>query len=169
MLLEGYTKEIFRPECNHQFESLHCFAHLETDISCVFPYLNETLGGHHYQMDPPALTLKVHGKLITLHPRMIALNALRDEVEADRILDWLRTQINEVWDHRHEIEPSTDVPRPRSAMELLKHLPRTNCGECGQPTCLVFALRLAEDVLDPDRCPALTDEQKSALSRRLGS
>ena len=33
MLLESYTKRIFRAECNPQFESLHCIASLDQDVS----------------------------------------------------------------------------------------------------------------------------------------
>ncbi len=40
MFLKGYRKEIFRPECNPNFQSVHCLAHLESDISGVLPYLN---------------------------------------------------------------------------------------------------------------------------------
>ena len=40
MLLKGYRTEIFRPEQNPQFESLHCIAHLAQDISDVLPHLN---------------------------------------------------------------------------------------------------------------------------------
>jgi len=40
MLLNRYSKEIFRPECNPAFESVHCIAHLDQDISEVLPYLN---------------------------------------------------------------------------------------------------------------------------------
>lgn len=29
-----------------------------------------------------------------------------------------------------------------TVLELLKALPRTNCGECGQPTCMAFATRV---------------------------
>ncbi|MFH1672609.1 MAG: hypothetical protein ABIF87_04195 [Pseudomonadota bacterium] len=48
MLLKNYTKEIFRPECNPSFQSVHCIAHLSEDISAVFPYLNTVLGGFSY-------------------------------------------------------------------------------------------------------------------------
>ena len=44
MLLKGYTKEIFRPECNPSFQSLHCIAHLDQDVSEALPYLNAVLG-----------------------------------------------------------------------------------------------------------------------------
>jgi len=45
MLLKGYRKEIFRPECNPSFQSLHCIAHLDDNIREVLPYLNALLGG----------------------------------------------------------------------------------------------------------------------------
>ena len=86
MLLQKYTKEMFRPKCNPNFESVHCVARLEQDISEALPYLNTALGGGDYVKSPPALTLKVHGKLISLRAREIFVNALTDEAEADRIL-----------------------------------------------------------------------------------
>ncbi len=86
MLLINYSKEIFRPECNPGFESLHCIAHLDQDISEVLPYLNAVLGGFDYLKDPPAVIFRSQGKLITVHGNKIAINALRDEAEADKIL-----------------------------------------------------------------------------------
>lgn len=77
MLLENYTKEIFRPECNPQFQSIHCFAHLDEDISEVLPYLNTTLGGSGYTTDPPSLMLQVHGRLIAFHPKKLPLMPCR--------------------------------------------------------------------------------------------
>ena len=118
MLLQGYRKEIFRPECSPQFQSLHCIAHLDEDITEVLPYLNTVLGGHQYFKEPPALTLRTHGKLITLHPREIAINALKDEAEADKILEWLKQEINEAWEKRDGIDPSCDTPeKPRILYE----------------------------------------------------
>ena len=53
MFLKGYRKEIFRPECNPTFQSVHCIARLETDISEVLPYLNAVLGGEHVYPGSP--------------------------------------------------------------------------------------------------------------------
>ena len=122
MLLKGYNKEIFRPECNPSFQSIHCIAHLEQDISKVLPYLNASLGGFEYLKDPPAVTFRVHGKIITVHPREIAVNALKDKEEVDKILEWLKREINEAWEKRGEIEPKYDgAPKPK-VLEILKHL-----------------------------------------------
>jgi ArsR family metal-binding transcriptional regulator len=95
MLLNGYRKEIFRAKCNPSFQSVHCFAHLREDIRKVLPYLNTVLGGSGYTDDPPSVTFQLHGRLITVHPNKIAINALKDEGEADKVLEWLKLQINE--------------------------------------------------------------------------
>jgi ArsR family metal-binding transcriptional regulator len=167
MLLRGYRKEILRPECNPQFQSLHCIAHLAEDITEVLPYLNTVLGGHQYFREPPALTFKHHGKLITLHPREIAVNALRDEDEADKILEWLKGEINETWERRSEIRPSFETPARPRILEILKLLPKTNCRECGQPTCMVFAAQVAEGGRGPDDCLPLDQENRQKLSKYL--
>jgi len=164
MLLKSYSKEIFRPECNPGFESVHCIAHLDQDISEVLPYLNAVLGGFEYLKDPPAVIFRVQGKLITLHGDKIAINALRDEAEADKILEWLKREINEAWEKHDQIRPSYEgAPKPK-VIEILKLLPKTNCRKCGQPTCMVFATRVAEGVKGPEDCPDMDDEKKADLS-----
>jgi Domain of unknown function (DUF3786)/Putative Fe-S cluster len=42
-----------------------------------------------------------------------------------------------------------------TVMEVLKRLPRTNCGDCGQPTCLTFATRVIKEGEDLGLCPHL--------------
>jgi len=167
MLLRGYTKEIFRPECNPGFESVHCIAHLDQDISAVLPYLNAVLGGFEFVKDPPTVMFRSQGKFITLHGRKIAINALKDEAEADKILKWLKREINEAWKNRDNIEPSYEgAPKP-SVIEILKLLPRTNCRECGESTCMVFAVRLADGAKGPENCPPLGDENRQRLEEYL--
>ncbi|RLC10033.1 MAG: Fe-S cluster protein [Deltaproteobacteria bacterium] len=169
MLLKGYRKEIFRAECNPSFESVHCFAHLDEDVSEVLPYLNTELGGDHFVKDPPSVTFRIHGRLITVHARKIAINALKDEAEADKILTWLKSQINDAWEHRSEIEPCFEnTPKPK-LIEILKLLPKTNCRECGQPTCMVFSALAVEGGKGADDCPPLKEENRGKLREYLGS
>ena len=40
-------------------------------------------------------------------------------------------------------------------MEVLKRLPRTNCGDCGRPTCLAFATQVIKEGEDLGKCPHL--------------
>jgi len=51
-----------------------------------------------------------------------------------------------------------------SGIEIFKNLPKTNCGDCGVPTCLAFAMKLASAQADLASCPHVSDEAKEALS-----
>jgi ArsR family metal-binding transcriptional regulator len=167
MLLTGYRKEIFRPTCNPNFQSVHCYAYLENDIQEVLPYLNTVLGASDYAADPPSVMFQIHGRLIALYPRKIAINALKDEAEADKILEWLRTQINDTWEKRHDIEPSCGIlPKPQ-AIEVLKLLPKTNCRHCGQATCMVFSFLVIQGAKGPEDCPLLDDQHRRKLEEYL--
>ena len=167
MLLKNYSKEIFRPECNPGFESVHCIAHLDQEISEVLPYLNAVLGGFEYLKDPPVVIFRPQGKLITVHGDKIAINALRDEAEADKILGWLQREINDAWESRDNIQPSYEgAPKPK-VIEILKLLPRTNCRDCGMPTCMVFAARMTEGAKGPEDCPPLGADDKQRLEEYM--
>ncbi len=43
-----------------------------------------------------------------------------------------------------------------TVLEVLKKLPRTNCGDCGQQTCLAFATQVIKEGEDLEKCPHLT-------------
>ena len=167
MLLESYTKEIFNSECQPSAMAVHCFAHLDQDVGEAIPYLNATLGGFTFTKEPPSVTFKVHGKLITVHPKKIAINALRDEEEATKIIEWLKREINSAWENRDKIEPLYEAAPQPKVIEILKLLPETTCKECGQPTCMVFATQVAEGAKGPEDCPPLDDDEKTKLSTYL--
>lgn len=167
MLLEGYRKEIIRAECRREAESLHCVAHLDQDIGEVLPYLNAVLGGFQYTRDPPSVSFKVHGKLVAVHPGMICVNALRDESEGDRIIEWLNKEINDTWEKRGEIEPRFEGAAKPKVIEILRLLPKTNCGQCGQPKCMVFATQVAEGGRGPEACPSMGEDNKNKLEAYL--
>jgi hypothetical protein len=47
-----------------------------------------------------------------------------------------------------------------TVLEVLKHLPRTNCGDCGQPTCLAFATQVIKEGEDLAKCPHLPESAR---------
>ena len=154
MLIKEYTKSFVRPP-NPSATHLRCFAALEADLTDLLPYLNTVLKAYYYSADPPTLTLKLPGKLVTIHPREIAINIVQDEDEADEILAWLQREINDTWDRREKIVPSFEnAPRPR-VFDILKRLPMANCRQCGEPTCMVFAVKVSQGDKTLEQCPAL--------------
>ena len=52
---------------------------------------------------------------------------------------------------------------PLTGIEIFKLLPRTNCGECGVPTCLAFAMSLATGKAELSACPYISEEVKAKL------
>ncbi len=53
---------------------------------------------------------------------------------------------------------------PLTGIEIFKLLPKTNCGECGVPTCLAFAMNLAGGKAELSACPYISDETKVKLA-----
>jgi len=53
---------------------------------------------------------------------------------------------------------------PLTGIEIFKLLPKTNCGECGVPTCLAFAMSLAGGKAELSACPHVSEETKAKLS-----
>jgi acetyl-CoA decarbonylase/synthase complex subunit gamma len=51
-----------------------------------------------------------------------------------------------------------------SGIQIYKLLPQTNCKECGFPTCLAFAMKLAAKQADLDKCPYVSDEAREQLA-----
>ena len=51
-----------------------------------------------------------------------------------------------------------------SGLEIYKLLPKTNCKECGQPTCLAFAMKLAQKQAELSACPYVSEESKAKLA-----
>ena len=51
-----------------------------------------------------------------------------------------------------------------TGIQIFKLLPKTNCKECGVPTCLAFAMNLASGKAELDSCPYVSPEARAALS-----
>jgi len=50
-----------------------------------------------------------------------------------------------------------------TGLAIYKQLPKTNCKDCGFPTCLAFAMKMAAGQVPLDKCPHVTDEAKANL------
>jgi acetyl-CoA decarbonylase/synthase complex subunit gamma len=51
-----------------------------------------------------------------------------------------------------------------TGIQIYKLLPKTNCGECGVPTCLAFAMGLAAGKAELAACPSVSEEAKAELA-----
>ena len=85
MLLKGYTKNVLSAENNPNFASKYYFAELQEDIGDVLPYFTLVFKDVVYSDEISFLTLNVSGRKISLYPRKIVINALRDQEKADTV------------------------------------------------------------------------------------
>ena len=51
-----------------------------------------------------------------------------------------------------------------TGIQIFKLLPKTNCKECGVPTCLAFAMNLASGKAELDACPYVSDDAREKLA-----
>lgn len=51
-----------------------------------------------------------------------------------------------------------------TGIQIFKLLPKTNCKECGVPTCLAFAMNLASGKAELDSCPYVSEEAREQLA-----
>jgi ArsR family metal-binding transcriptional regulator len=167
MLLRDYTLRVVLSDCNPSSQKVNAIADLSEDIGEVLPYLNTLLKAFQYHHEDKVLTVKRKGHMITFWPRQIAATKLEDEKEATAVMEELKQIINETHERRNQIKPSytsRSIPRP---LDIFKLLPGKNCKECGEPTCMAFALKLINDEVDWKQCPLLLTETFKTNHQKL--
>ncbi|MDR2421671.1 MAG: acetyl-CoA decarbonylase/synthase complex subunit gamma [Oscillospiraceae bacterium] len=48
-------------------------------------------------------------------------------------------------------------------LDIFKLTPKTNCKDCGNPTCMAFAMKVAQGAIELGKCPHLSEEAKTQL------
>ena len=159
MLIEKYDLEVFTPPCEPGAERYSALARLMVDISDVLPYLNGTLRGAVYHKAANALTWKKGGHNIAFHAYEIATSNVEDRDAAVKELEGLIDLVNRTWERREELTPNFETHQRPTPMAIYKLLPQTNCKQCGEPTCWIFALKLATSQKRLSDCSPLSEPQ----------
>ena len=133
--------------------SLVAGAMFEKDLAPVFPYLNAVLKKAVYLIEPPFIRFRFEGVLCAIHPYYLAASPFPDRTAAEEFLARLIDFINDVYARRAAITPNHKAHNPVSVVEVLKILPKTNCGRCGYTTCMAFAGAVRTGRAIPHQCP----------------
>jgi ArsR family metal-binding transcriptional regulator len=165
MLLSMVEPEIILPACNFERETVGVVGRFDEDISPVMPYLNSTQPKALYHAAVPVLRFSFEGHQVALRPHEIAIGGFDDGDEAIEALARVQRLINETWERREEITPSTTERKRLKAMDLYRLLPGTNCRACGEPTCFVFANKVAAGQVEVSACRPLCTEPAYAAQR----
>ena len=49
-------------------------------------------------------------------------------------------------------------------LDIFKLTPKTNCKECGNPTCMAFSMKVAQGAVSIDKCPHMSEDAKATLN-----
>ena len=159
MLIDDYEIELSTPACDLESAVYAAKVSLASDVSEVLPYINAKVEKGEFIPGIPVLVWREGGRRYALRPREIAISGLVDRDHAEELVAATVEWINSVWDDRESIEPSYATFEKPKVLDIYKLLPRTNCKECGAPTCMAFADMLAGEKKTLSECPALKDDE----------
>jgi ArsR family metal-binding transcriptional regulator len=143
---------------------IRIIAEITGDLEPAFPYLNALIPNASYAPGAQTLTYLDGPRMVVLYPRRIAMAKPDELVDAWLRLADIRRRANDAWARRGEIEPNYTTRKKPPALEILRRLPGTNCGRCGEMTCMAFALRLWAGEARLGACdPVLAPEQAAHL------
>jgi ArsR family metal-binding transcriptional regulator len=117
-------------------------AHVQGDLAPVLPYLNAVMRIASFTPAAQTLTYMDRHRMVALYRHRITIAKADEIVDAWLILDGIRLLVEKTWATRDAIEPSYETRKRPPALEIWRRLPGTNCGVCGERTCMAFALRL---------------------------
>lgn len=157
MLLRDFKFHLINISCLPGSADRNAIVQLSDDVTPVFPFLNAVVRRCNYNHDAKILDFMYKGHIITIEPQQMKVTGVRDEAEAKQMIEYVIDLMNRTWDQRDTIEPIAEYVRPATPLDLLACLPKTNCGKCGDPTCLAFALKVINEQRSLQDCPELDD------------
>jgi len=170
MLLNDYRiTRVGRSFCNPEWIAVK--AELSDDISEVLPYLNAVVKNAVYTPEAHHLNFRMDAGAISLMPREINVGQVTCEEDGIKVLDYVKKLINDTWEKRASITPVYQRKEEVKAKDILDYLPKTNCRDCGLPTCFAFAVALLKGQKHLQDCSALSKvefaQDKESLARLL--
>ena len=77
------------------------------------------------------------------------------------LLDWVKELLNDIDSRKKEITPCYEIPKYPGATEIYKLLPKTNCGRCGERSCMAFAAKFSRMNAELEQCAPMFDEENA--------
>ncbi len=156
-LIENYEVRLAEPGCAPGTARWGAQVILGCDISAVFPYLNAILDNPWYDHENQVLIWGEKGQKYAFRPNEIRVAQVKDPLDAREIISGVVEKINRVWQERDNITPCFAERRPPAVIDIFKLLPRTNCKQCGYPTCMAYAADLSRGAVQLEQCLPLSE------------
>lgn len=153
--------------CLADKEKYKALTKASVDLTEILPYLNSVLDNPNYQAAAQSLAFKQGEIGYTLIGDQINITRYINHTDLHERLDWVKELINDTYESRDEIEPNHQSRKIVPALTIYQMLPKTNCGKCGEKTCMAFAAKLNKFDATIEECPPLFEKQFSELRGKL--
>ncbi len=118
----------------------------------VLPYLATLPGITAYNPDAHTLTFRRSVGFMTLCPDRVYITQVCHADEGLELLAALKDAINATWDNRQQLVAVTLARRAPRPLDVWTLLPQTNCRQCGEATCMAFAVGLLQHKRSVNEC-----------------
>jgi len=146
--------------CLSDSERVKFLAQADRPLSEVLEILYLYIHGSNYSETLGSLTYKRQRRMVTLFSTgKISMTYVKDRDEARKLLEELKDLINRVFAYSiSHGKPESDLLELRKKVnlaEIYNSLPKTNCKECSEPSCYVFAIKLMSGEKELHDCTQL--------------
>ncbi len=121
----------------------------------VIPYLATLPSIIAYNPERRTLTFRRQPGFLTIQDEEVHITQVKDVQEGLELFAALTESINAVWEHKAELVAVTTSKRTPRPLDVWSLLPQTNCKQCGEATCMAFAVNLLQQNRTLDECPVL--------------
>ncbi len=128
---------------------------VDCDLTPLFPLINAHVADARYLEKPERVQFVFDGIQCTLYAQEIIAAAFSDREQAVCFGNSLLELLNSLYRKRKQIRPNFRKHNQVPVFDIYKILPKTNCGKCGQTSCLAFAGSLSSGRADISLCPDL--------------
>lgn len=128
---------------------------LNQNVSPLFPYINGGMEDALWYEHPGHIRFLYEDYRCLLYPEQASAHFFETRANAQSFAGRFTDLLNSIDARKDDIRPGFDRIFKIPVMDILKILPKTNCWECGYPTCMAFAAAVAGGKALADQCPAL--------------
>lgn len=154
MLVKGYSDlSVKTPDCHPGVPAWVARFRFDADVTELFPYINAVIEEAEYHETPHHIIFTLDGIRCALYSDNAAASPFIGREEALTFIKRLIDFLNEIDLKRESIEPDYNKKEYIPVLEIFRSLPRTNCRECGYPSCMAFAAALSKRETDKEKCP----------------
>jgi ArsR family metal-binding transcriptional regulator len=163
---EGYSYYLINIDCLRTSTQFNVVMDLEASIQDLLPYLAACLPGCNYAHGSDVIDLMDAGHIVGISPQQITMTSVEGEEDAERLCSEYFARIRNAEKKKGTIKPVYKARPTLGVLDILRALPKTNCGACSSPSCMAFAASVFRREADVSACPPFMeslDEQRSLI------